>query len=858
MKAKLIWTVSAIAMAMPSIAWGQSSEKKNEDSGDAKDPIIVTAARGQGTRDARVQRLQMVDAIGLKDIDSLPSQNIADVLKRLAGVQVTYDNGEAQQPNIRGVQFIQTTIDGREVATANTRSLQIGDIPGDVVNGVAVYKSQSADMIEGGIGGLIAVTTKQPLSYDKLSVTGQLSMSIDGKRGKARPQGAVTAGASWDTSVGRMGLSIGYAHTEVVLRSDFFISNYSTSNSLFDVNKNGTTGDAADTAIVPSLALPIQINTRHSRDSLVGTFQWAPSEELEVTSSIFHSAYLDQAQQYSLIATPGSSNSSEFASNFTLAPNSPVDLPLVQSGTYANGSLTTQSLYVRPFRSVWQQSLALKWERDAIKISAQGDFTQSENNNDILIFAARRSVPTFNYAGVNSPKRGTISFPGANITDATAYGSMTYLEIVPRAESDANTQRIDFAYDGGDSVLKGLQFGARRAQRTSTANQVFAFNNVPGDLSSIPGLATPSPDGDFVSANPLLFIDKSKFRSLIGLPTSLPPNSPGSFFKLNETTYAGYGRALYQFNLGGVRIDGDIGVRMVHSKNTGSAFEISQAGNKLITATGSTTDWLPSGTLRALLTDRLTLRFTASKTMARPSFGELSPGLTLNPGLTGFGGNPNLRSFYATGVDAGLDWMFSPSGYTTIAVFKKSLKGLIANVVNPESIDGTTYQITRPVNGASDASYVGFELNVNKKFVELPGLLSGIGVDANYTYLKSELTNESGVKTRIQGLATHTVNGSIYYDRGPVLLRVGYAFTSNFVNNPNFGGVPQLGGQEIFGSQEVLDATAQIRVMDHLRLTANIMNALQPDVGYYNGFKQTPNNSYRTYRRMQFGMKFEF
>ena len=150
MKSKLIWTASAVAMAMPATTWAQVKDepKVEADTPPVTQSVVVTAARGQGTRDARTELLQTVDAIGPKDIDSLPAQNVADVLKRLAGVQLTYDNGEAQQPNIRGIQYIQTTLDGREVATANTRALQIGDVPGDVVNAVEVYKSQSADMIE--------------------------------------------------------------------------------------------------------------------------------------------------------------------------------------------------------------------------------------------------------------------------------------------------------------------------------------------------------------------------------------------------------------------------------------------------------------------------------------------------------------------------------------------------------------------------------------------------------------------------------------------------------------------------------------------------------------------------------------
>ena len=819
---------------------------------------IVVVARGQGTRDARVNNLQTVDAVGPKDIDSMPSQNLSDVLKRLPGVQVTYDNGEAQQPNIRGVGFIQTTIDGRETVTANARALQIGDLPGDVVNSVEVFKTPSANLIEGGIGGLIAVKTRPALSYSEPTATGQLSMSMDDKRGKPLPQGSIAVGGTWDTGIGRIGASLGVAHTAVLLRSDFFISGYAKVATAFDINKNGTLGDVADTAIVPSFALPIQIEARHARDSVIGNLQWAPSDELTLSGSYFKGRYLDTSQQYSLVAgLPTATNSAANAGSFTLVDKSPVAVPVVRSGTYASVPLTAQSLYVRPFRSVAQASGSAEWVRDRLTISVQGDFTKSRNDVDILIFAAAGTAPNLIYTGATSPERGSISVTGADITKPATFTTLSYNQILQRNGSSGNSQRFDVEYRP-EGFLTALQLGYRRTYRRSTANQASQNQQIAGTLATIPGLSTPSPDGDFVVADPNLFADKIGFLKSVGLPAVLPAFSPGNFFRLREKTDAIYARAVYGFDAGSIPIDGDIGIRGVRNENRGDAFAISGGNATPIQNKGTTTDWLPSATIRAKLTDHLTARLSGSRTVARPNFTALSPGLTLNADLTGGGGNPNLKSFYANGIDAGLDWLFSPSGYVTVAVFGKTLKGLVQNNVTQEVFNGQTYRISRPINGVLDSSFKGIEINVNKKFVELPGLWSGFGFDGNYTFLDSQLTNTAGVKTQIPGLAKHTVNTSVYYDKGPILVRLGYTLTTSFVNNPNFGGVTELGGAEIFGKQEVVDATLQYRINEHFRLTANLMNALQPAVGYYNGFNETPNNSYRTYRRYQFGLKFDF
>lgn len=835
---------------------GSAAEQAPSDAQPGEDIVVV--ARGQGTRDARVNNLQTVDAIGPRDIDSMPSQNLSDVLKRLPGVQVTYDNGEAQQPNIRGVSFIQTTVDGRETVTAGARALQIGDVPGDIVTSVEVYKTPSANLIEGGIGGLIAVKTKMPLDYREPSATGQLSLSMDGKRGRPVPQGSIAVGASWDTGIGRIGASLGVAHTSVLLRSDFFISNYNHGAGVFDLNKNGQLGDTGDYGVYPSFGLGIEINARHSRDSVIGNLQWAPSDDLTLTGSFFRARYLDQSQQYSFSMSPGATNTPANASAFTLVPNSPIRVPIVQSGTFANVPVNAQSLYVRPYRSVWQQSLAAEWKRDRWTIGVQGDFTQSRNNNDILIFAAQATAPNATYTGATWPDRGTIGVSGLEITNPASFTRLNYTEILPRARSVGSSQRIDVEFRP-EGFLTAIQVGYRRTDRRSTFNQAFASNPVSGTLASIPGLATESPDGGFVLADPNLFIDKLAFRTRVGLPGQLPAFSPRSFFQLRERTDAGYVRALYAFDLSGVAVDGDVGLRGVRNVNVGNSFAITDSGNTPNRSRGTATDWLPSATVRAKLTDTLTARFSAAKTVARPDFTQLSPGLTLNADLTGSGGNPNLKSFYATGFDVGLDWLYAPSGYVTVAVFRKTLKGLVQPNAQNEVINGQTYRISRPINGTSDSSFKGVEINVNKKFVELPGVLSGLGVDANYTYLSSQLTNAAGVRTQIPGLAKHTLNSSAYYDRGPLLIRLGYTITSDFVNNPDTGSAAtELGGQEIFGRQDVMDATLQYKINDHFRLSANLMNALAPKVGYYYGYKETPNNSYQTYRRYQVGLKFDF
>ena len=110
------------------------------------------------------------NVITAADITGLPDQSIADSLTRLPGVAAERIGGEASQINIRGLSgnFIQTTLNGVvQPSTSGSNYIQFDDYPSELINQVAVYKSSQADLIEGGIGGTIAMQTANPLDNPK-------------------------------------------------------------------------------------------------------------------------------------------------------------------------------------------------------------------------------------------------------------------------------------------------------------------------------------------------------------------------------------------------------------------------------------------------------------------------------------------------------------------------------------------------------------------------------------------------------------------------------------------------------------------------------------------------------------------
>lgn len=65
-----------------------------------------------------------------------------------------------------GARLTLGTINGREVASSEPdRNVRWEIYPSEVVSGVKVYKTQSADLIAGGVASTIDIQTIQPLDY---------------------------------------------------------------------------------------------------------------------------------------------------------------------------------------------------------------------------------------------------------------------------------------------------------------------------------------------------------------------------------------------------------------------------------------------------------------------------------------------------------------------------------------------------------------------------------------------------------------------------------------------------------------------------------------------------------------------
>ncbi len=98
-------------------------------------------------------------------IQSLPNENIADVVGRMPGVSLERDEGEGKYVQIRGTEprLNNTTVDGVELPAPedNVRQFKLDTIPSDIVEVVEVNKTLAANQDADAIGGTVNLVTKK-------------------------------------------------------------------------------------------------------------------------------------------------------------------------------------------------------------------------------------------------------------------------------------------------------------------------------------------------------------------------------------------------------------------------------------------------------------------------------------------------------------------------------------------------------------------------------------------------------------------------------------------------------------------------------------------------------------------------
>lgn len=261
---------------------------------DAAEEVVITGQRAsiQSAQEIKKNSNVIVDSIVADDIGKLPDRSVTEALQRVPGVSVgRYLNNDAEHPAvegsgvaIRGLTQVRAELNGRDVfSAASGRGLSFEDVPAELMYAVDTYKSPSADMIEGGLGGTVNLRTRMPFD-----APGQVaSVTIKGNYGdQIKETNGEYSGLysnRWSTDAGEFGFLVDLSTSDLSSRSDQVYSRAYLPRTI------------DNESVWVSKGVDWRRNDHHStRDGSYAAFQWAPNDEIEVYLTAFQSKHESQ------------------------------------------------------------------------------------------------------------------------------------------------------------------------------------------------------------------------------------------------------------------------------------------------------------------------------------------------------------------------------------------------------------------------------------------------------------------------------------------------------------------------------------------------------------------------------------
>jgi iron complex outermembrane receptor protein len=719
--------------------------------------VTGTALRSQEAVNDRRASLVVADTLTQDDLGTLADENLADAMIRIPGVstmQTLYGEQEASYVSTRGISpdLNSVSFDGIAMfSTANDgdglRRVDLNLIPTQISRRTSVFKSFTADMDAGAIGGVINI---EPYSALNGRETGHITAQLVTQTGtgkyvpgdnslghyRDRPLGGGAKGL-WVKRFGADG------RFGVVLSGMYHERNYDYTKR----NPNGrifytTTGTTAAANLsnwdglhpFPTLIRPMDYTHYTQTHGGSAQFEYRVSDTWQVSLLGFgYKQVEDQNLNMFYVETfTGLTRPSPEEGRFRIGRTRP-------SFSYDRFQQETRGLI---FKAVGKfgadSSLELRASRFA------NEFYDLDLTT-IYAYSPTASFITFNMTDLVDKFSIENYGPLAVVSN---YQMSSAEDNMVRARVDSTEARIDYkknflSQSTGFGFTAGVDLRETKDKRDAT-NTTFVSNaGRLTDFGFVP---------DFSSHNygyPVVWIDYAKYAQTVkpGLAINQATSNNGSWSRdyfYKERILAGYVSAKY----GTERTNAIAGVR--YDRVTFDALSPqSVAGTfngRFSPNSGGYNHLLPSLNLSHFLLPGVRLKAGVSQSLGRPQFGDIAQAETRNnTNLTIARGNSKLKPRQADNYDLTLEYFFAGSGLASVGAFYKNIKDDIYTQAGEETIDGVTWTVTTPRN-ASASKMKGVEAQiVHDAIPGLPGFLEKrLGVSLNYTKLWGEMDYLSG------------------------------------------------------------------------------------------------------------------
>ncbi|WP_394176850.1 TonB-dependent receptor [Thalassotalea litorea] len=834
--------VSTGLMAMSSVSFAAEEATAEQQAEQEVEVIEVTGFRRSVVESMNTKRYStsVVEAISAEDIGKLPDSSIAESIARLPGITAQRLDGRASKVSIRGFGENEsaTTFNGREqVSIDDNRGVQFDLYPSEIMSGVTVYKTPDATIEGEGIAGVVDLQTIRPLSIDErvIHINGQMEKtSFSELNPDADDTGYRGTFAYMDKFADD---TVGVAVA---------VSTMSSPNQEKRWNAWGYpefTAEDGNSYSILGGAKPFVRSSTLERDSIMGVFEFLPSDSFHVTVDALYVDFKDEKilrgievpfawGQGSVSAIDVDPETGFITSGLTEGQRVVVRndyeeraADLSSLGINAewdvsdNWTLEADASYSKVDRTIWSlESYSGTGRGDSRGVADDIGYTFDGGNT------GAKFSPTLDYSDYNLIQLGGPLSWGWSSALNDKYG-ITGTEYenqaqdgflnTPEVEDELTSLRFAATQVLDNDFIGSVTYGMSYKQREKTKESDGFFMTVNGFSLDNPGML-PVPEDyrlgsvnlDFIGMGDMIAYDvrglmNDGYYDLLSEKLTNPSHSTKSW-TIQEDILSAFVKADINAEIGNLPLSGNVGVRYVQTDQSSQGNAFNTVDGLIVTSpTDVEHDFshvLPSLNLSLALTDSQTVRFGAAKTISRARLDWMNASInaTYNqtPDANGNnwsvnGGNPLLEPKEAIGLDLTYSNYFSSEGYFSVALFHKDLKNWIFDGTYEVDLTGVADPIsgeipenpiatgTGKVNGGEGTLW-GYEVSVTLPFNAFAESLDGFGVIASYTGVESDIEDQNGNEFQLPGLSDSIANLTAYYENNGFQFRASMRYRDDF------------------------------------------------------------------------------
>ncbi len=811
------------------------------------DEVVVIGDRLKGQAKALNQQKtnsNITNIVASDQMGRFPDANIGDAMKRIPGITMQYDQGEARDIIIRGMapQLNAVTLNGERLPSAegDNRRIQMDLIPSDMIQTVEVNKAVLPNMDADAIGGSVNLVTRR--APENFRFSGTLASGVNLLSEKPIYTGSFTIGDRFLDD--KLGVILSASYNNHDFGSDnveavWIDSDEGAVIDEFDIREYQVQRVRRST----SLALDYDFNSKHSV-YLSSMYNWRDDWEnrFRMRVSQLEDAFDDGA--------------------FTKFENGTYDITDGRVEYQTKGGLDSDRIKAARLEDQRVYNVTLGGKHVFNKLKATWSATYAKASEE----RANERYMSFRDGGQNvlMDVRNTKE-PFAYLTNPQDNFNLELNEITEQygytEDVDLNG-KLDFQYQYNENGI--LKFGGRyRSKDKNRANNFFEYSPVDDTfittLSSIPNSSQSNADflagsqyqaGYFATPEFLGGLDLNN-TSLFEKEDILDEYLPGNY-NATENIYAGYVMADHQLTS---KFSAIVGLRYEYTdiEYTGNILDLDEETFTKETRSSNYANFLPGVHLKYDINPDFILRMAWTNTIARPNYFDLVPYAEFSPGDQELArGNPDLEATTAMNFDLMAEKYFKSVGLISGGLFYKDVDNFIYGQTTQNYSDpqfGNDLEYSFPRNGGT-ASIYGFEAAFQKQ------IWKGIGLYLNYTRTESTTDGIEGREDddlELPGTANNMFNASLSYETEKLVIRVSVNYASDYID--------EIGGDSFedrfYDEQTFLDINASYAITPKFRVFLEGNNLTNQPLRYYQGIQSRTMQMEYYNARFNIGAKFD-